>query len=622
MSKLDTFQTPQTATASLTVAPSGILQRKCAACGTHTVAGDKCESCRKNQEKFSGRVDISGVEDETFQSSNQSAFERDFSGIGLSGSAPQRIQTKLTVNERGDKYEQEADRIADAVMTAADGTKQKSPVAVNSVQATQLSRECSDDDDEKCSSRTSEDEFLQKKEYSNHSAKLNSNTESRIQMMRGQGQPLSAPARAFFEPRFGYDFSHVRVHTGGEATSAASGVNARAFTIGRDIVFGANEYAPETMSGKKLLAHELTHVLQQRNAVNSAAAFRIQRDNPKDKPVEKKDEPQKESPKKGKKAQLYPKTEEKAKEIVERLKTLRIDVEEPVKAKNVWIVNYWVLNGKQAKEEAEKLRKGDAGLEAGSDYDSETGTHYPKLFLDCGGVPGKKGYYIWHECFTKGDAKKHAEAKKNKLIEGYGAAELYERKEATGYAIYYKQITSDDLTAQQTAATKQLDSEKGQAKLKDCPKGYEDIGNFNVTTYNLALEAEASDKDIKENPCGLQGKFRAQFLKRVTMEGSGVSRSGHIIHVQSGKAGCYYIAPCAETASQTCAAIGRTVAVDSSVIPLGSELFIEGVGHRVAEDTGGNIKGKDIDVYRGLLTHDQAKKLTMPGKPKVCKKKK
>lgn len=82
--------------------------------------------------------------------------------------------------------------------------------------------------------------------------------------LRGAGQPLGAGSRSFFESRFGADFSDVRVHTGPRAERAADALNARAFTTGRDVVFGAGEYAPTTRKGTELLAHELTHVIQQR----------------------------------------------------------------------------------------------------------------------------------------------------------------------------------------------------------------------------------------------------------------------------------------------------------------------------------------------------------------------
>jgi hypothetical protein len=77
------------------------------------------------------------------------------------------------------------------------------------------------------------------------------------------GTSLPEAVRSFFEPRFGHDFSRVRVHTDGAAAAAAAAVQARAYTIGRDIVFGAAEYAPATTHGKRLIAHELAHVIQQ-----------------------------------------------------------------------------------------------------------------------------------------------------------------------------------------------------------------------------------------------------------------------------------------------------------------------------------------------------------------------
>ena len=84
-----------------------------------------------------------------------------------------------------------------------------------------------------------------------------------IHALNDSGSPLPNTTRAFFEPRFGQDFSEVRVHKGAQAAESAKAINAKAYTIGRDVVFGAGAYAPETGEGKKLLAHELTHVVQQ-----------------------------------------------------------------------------------------------------------------------------------------------------------------------------------------------------------------------------------------------------------------------------------------------------------------------------------------------------------------------
>jgi len=81
--------------------------------------------------------------------------------------------------------------------------------------------------------------------------------------LRSPGQPLDPATRTFMEPRFGYDFSQVRIHTDARAAESARAVNAMAYTFGQDVVFGPGRYSPETSSGAKLLAHELTHTIQQ-----------------------------------------------------------------------------------------------------------------------------------------------------------------------------------------------------------------------------------------------------------------------------------------------------------------------------------------------------------------------
>ena len=83
------------------------------------------------------------------------------------------------------------------------------------------------------------------------------------EVLRSPGQPLDAETRTLFEPRCGQDFSHVRVHTDARAVKSAQAVNALAYTVGQDVVFGGGEYAPGTKGGQRLLAHELTHVVQQ-----------------------------------------------------------------------------------------------------------------------------------------------------------------------------------------------------------------------------------------------------------------------------------------------------------------------------------------------------------------------
>jgi hypothetical protein len=83
------------------------------------------------------------------------------------------------------------------------------------------------------------------------------------EVLNSPGQPLDAATRSFMEPRFSYDFSRVRVHTDSRAQVSARAVNAQAFTVGNDLVFGAGHFGPTSRRGQWLLAHELTHVAQQ-----------------------------------------------------------------------------------------------------------------------------------------------------------------------------------------------------------------------------------------------------------------------------------------------------------------------------------------------------------------------
>jgi hypothetical protein len=99
-------------------------------------------------------------------------------------------------------------------------------------------------------------------------------------VLNSPGQPLDANARAFMEPRFGHDFSRVRVHADTKAAESARAVNAAAYTVGRDIVFGTGQYAPHSARGQRVLAHELTHVVQQDRGVSSGTAMGQRNDAP------------------------------------------------------------------------------------------------------------------------------------------------------------------------------------------------------------------------------------------------------------------------------------------------------------------------------------------------------
>jgi len=90
------------------------------------------------------------------------------------------------------------------------------------------------------------------------------------EVLRSTGQPLDTATRSYFEPRFGYDFSRVRLHHGTQETASARAVNALAYTVGEHVVFGDGHYEPKTDEGRRLIAHELTHVVQQKRPGGNA----------------------------------------------------------------------------------------------------------------------------------------------------------------------------------------------------------------------------------------------------------------------------------------------------------------------------------------------------------------
>ncbi|NUM78698.1 DUF4157 domain-containing protein, partial [candidate division KSB1 bacterium] len=110
---------------------------------------------------------------------------------------------------------------------------------------------------------------LQAKSGGSGEMHASSAVEARVSNSRSSGSALPHDTRAFMEPRFGVDFSQVRVHTGTDAAQMSQDLNAQAFTVGRDIYFGNGKYNPQTSGGQQLLAHELTHVVQQGAALRA-----------------------------------------------------------------------------------------------------------------------------------------------------------------------------------------------------------------------------------------------------------------------------------------------------------------------------------------------------------------
>ncbi len=168
-------------------------------------------------------------------------------------SKPLFFQPKLTINQPNDVYEREADHMADKVMRMTDASINQSTFfkpTNNTVQR-------------KCQACEEEEKHVHRKEGSTGEVQGSSELDSYIGSLHSTGQPIPEKTRSFFEPRFGRDFSNVRLHTGAVAAKSAQSINALAYTSGNNIVFNTGQYSPDSDSGKKLMAHELTHVVQQ-----------------------------------------------------------------------------------------------------------------------------------------------------------------------------------------------------------------------------------------------------------------------------------------------------------------------------------------------------------------------
>jgi hypothetical protein len=167
-----------------------------------------------------------------------------------SRSKPGGLQAKLTIGEPGDVYEQEADRVADRVSaTPAHAAVSSAPPRIQRLAGPAMGA-------------------------------MDAAPASVDQALSSPGRPLAPAVRDDMERRLGHDFSRVRVHSDSAAAQSARDVNAHAYTIGHDIVFDSGKFAPDTGEGRHLLAHELTHVVQQSlsaDASRAATAMPLQR---------------------------------------------------------------------------------------------------------------------------------------------------------------------------------------------------------------------------------------------------------------------------------------------------------------------------------------------------------
>ena len=168
----------------------------------------------------------------------------------LTGACPEcasmkRLQTKLSIGASNDPLEQEADRVADQLMSAAtDPTINSAPPRIQ--------------------------------RFTAHSAGENSMAPASVdRVLASSDRPLEPTLRQDMEQRFGHDFSRVKVHAGAAAEQSVRDVNAHAYTVGHSMVFGAGQFAPGTHEGRRLLAHELTHVVQQSGATSATVRRQV-----------------------------------------------------------------------------------------------------------------------------------------------------------------------------------------------------------------------------------------------------------------------------------------------------------------------------------------------------------
>lgn len=213
------------------------------------------------------------------------------------------VQCKLSVGSPDDPLEKEADTMADRVMRmpehsfiqrkcAACEEEEKLqrkpnpdslPVQAKPITTTPFMQrkcaECENEEDKEILQRqplsNSITPFIQSK--GNGAASVSDSLSGSIQNSRGRGAPLDGNSQSFMEARFGVDFSSVKIHTDSDSVQMNKELNAQAFTVGNDVYFNEGKYQPDTNNGKRLLAHELTHVLQQGHATQTD---NIQRDTP------------------------------------------------------------------------------------------------------------------------------------------------------------------------------------------------------------------------------------------------------------------------------------------------------------------------------------------------------
>ncbi len=175
-------------------------------------------------------------------------------------SAAVAVQCKLAIGAVNDPLEAEADAMADQVM------QMPTPQSVVRSAPGQVQRKCAECEEEEAVQRKPLASFIQKK-GGEAGVAASDGVSSKINSSKGSGSSMDSSTQSFMESRFGTDFSNVKIHTGTDAVQMSRELNAQAFTVGNDIYFNSGKYNPSSDSGRHLLAHELTHTVQQSGGI-------------------------------------------------------------------------------------------------------------------------------------------------------------------------------------------------------------------------------------------------------------------------------------------------------------------------------------------------------------------
>ncbi|MBN3884850.1 MAG: DUF4157 domain-containing protein [Nostoc sp. JL34] len=212
-------------------------------------------------------AEVQSKEDKEAQPLSNSALYKDFSRVPISTTKPQQIMAKLTIGAVGDKYEQEADRVAAQVVQRINAS-----ASVRSGEDETVQREEMETKDNKA--RLMRLPILQRRS-SNGGMTATPDLEASINRTRGGGRPMENNVRKRMEQGFGADFSKVKIHTDAQSNQLNRSIGARAFTTGRDVFFRQGEYNPGSRKGDELVAHELAHTIQQSGLTDVASTKEV-----------------------------------------------------------------------------------------------------------------------------------------------------------------------------------------------------------------------------------------------------------------------------------------------------------------------------------------------------------